>query len=331
MKTKKIILFPLKKGIDSVVCTGFLLFSIIILGACSSDDPDSPNKKSSDKKSSLTVTITENFSDPLKNPNNIMVGDFLRYDINVESQKENASYVFNLNNSYEKGHRRLKKDYEAFFLSKEMFDKYQKEGFYETGHILSTKYKKWLKQSEVTSSIINIDKKGKYILLLRPLLAGTFTHTYSFYEKGAETEIPHQAIEKQVNFNCVDLSAWVQPVRTRDGSSGVLGIFSHASEHHNEYYIRIYDGANENDKYLVSQEDRTQTYEIKYDGNVYKGTLSEGTDIRFIKGKTYERNAPEVKNRIIDKITIYQKDKGRDEVVIEFYNIPLTIKSEIRG
>ena len=51
----------------------------------------------------------------------------------------------------------------------------------------------------------------------------------------------------------------------------------------------------------------------------------------MIKGKTYERNAPEVKNRIIDKITIYQKDKGRDEVVIEFYNIPLTIKSEIRG
>ena len=118
MKTKKIILFPLKRGIDSVVCTGFLLFSIIILVACSSDDPDSPNKKSSDKKSSLTVTITENFSDPLKNPNNIMVGDFLRYDINVESQKENASYVFNLNNSYEKGHRRLKKDYEAILLIK---------------------------------------------------------------------------------------------------------------------------------------------------------------------------------------------------------------------
>lgn len=110
-----------------------------------------------------------------------------------------------------------------------------------------------------------------------------------------------------------------------------MGIGSHASEHHNEYYIRINDGANENDKYLVSQEDRTQTYEIKYDGNVYKGKLSEGTDMRFIKGETHKKNAPEVKNRNIDKITIYQKDKGRDEIVIEFYNIPLTIKSEIRG
>lgn len=321
MKVQKI--FFISKNSRNKISTGLLLFSMLIFGACSkTDELDTPNNQIN-----FSVTITENFSNPLKNLNNIMVGDFICYDITIESQKENTSYVFSLNNSHEKGHRRLDKDYEAFFLPKDSLKKYQKEGFYERSNLGLKKYREWLATSKITSSIINIDKKGKYVLLLKPLLAGTFTHTYSFYEKGTETE--HKAIEKEINFNCVDLSAWVQPVQTRKGSDGFIGIGSHASKHHNEYYIRINDGANENDKYLASHEDRKQTYEIKYDGNTYAGDLTEGTDLLFIKGNTHTRHAPKVKNRTIDKITIRQKDKGRDEIVIEFYNIYLTIKDEI--
>lgn len=316
MKTDDSITFPLKKRFGYVSQLGLLLFTLITLGACSSDDSESP-----DDKSSLSVTIAENFSDPLKNINNIKVGDFIRYDIDIESQNEDATYGLNLNTSDEKGHRRLGKDYKAFFMPKDTLEKYVKTGFYEAS--IFSKYRKWLKQSEVTSSFIDIAKKGKYVLLLKPLLPGTFTHTYSFYEKIAGKKSPHKDIEKQINFNCVELLAWVQPVKTEDGS-----LFSR-SKHHNEYYIRINDGDNENDKYLASQQNREQKYEIKYDGKTYIEPFTEGKDILFIMGNTHKKSAPEVKNQNIDKITIRQKDENRDEVVIEFYNVPLIIKSEI--
>ena len=63
-----------------------------------------------------------------------------------------------------------------------------------------------------------------------------------------------------------------------------------------------------------------------YNGKKYGKDFFEGQEICFLKGETTKKHAPEVTVRVIEEITILQKDEGRDEVVLKFYNIPLEQK-----
>lgn len=297
---------------------------VSVFGACSGEDALDDDNSKNTTQASFSVSIKENFANsPLSNLNNVRVGERLRYDIIIKNKNKDSKLVFDLNNSDQKGHRRLYKDYKAYFVHKDTLESLQAK---EENHS-SSEEPQWLDSISVNGSVIDIPEDGEYVLFIKPLVPGTFTHLYTFGEKEFGSD-KYEIIGEQVNFNCIDVSAWVQPVKTRDGSSGVLGIGSHASEHHNEYFIRINDGDNENDLYLASKDGRSQTCKIEYDGQVYEEKMEEGSDICFLTGPTTKRHPANVTNRNIDKITIRQKDAGRDEVIIELYNITLNIKPE---
>ena len=249
----------------------------------------------------FSVSIKENFSkNPLKNTNNIQVGDTLRYDIDLKdlTNESNIHYSLDLNNRDGAFHRRIEKDYRVFIFRRDSLDKHL-----SANPNFLKENEEWMKDGEIRQSLVRIPSNKEYVLLIIPIEPGTFQLSYTFH-KQRDKEAFMETVNKQINFNCVHLSAWYKSIKTRDGSGGFIGIGSHASEHHNEFYFKIDDGSNEKDKFLASIPNRSQEYTLMYN----------------------KKHAPEVTVRVIEEITILQKDEGRDEVVLKFYNIPLEQK-----
>lgn len=271
----------------------------------------------------FAVSIKENFSkNPLKNLNNIQVGDTLRYDIDLKdlNNESNIHYSIDLNNRDGEFHRRIEKDYRVFIFRRDSLDKHL-----SANPNFLKENEEWMKDGEIRQSLVDLPGNKEYVLLIIPIQPGTFQLSYTFLKLRGK-EKPTETVDKQINFNCFHLSAWYKSIKTKDGSGGFIGIGGHASEHHNEFYFKIDDGSNEKDKFLASIPNRSQEYTLMYNGERYDGKFFEGQEICFLKGETAKKHAPEVTVRVIEEITIRQKDEGRDEVVLEFYNIPLEQK-----
>lgn len=271
----------------------------------------------------FSVSIKENFSkNPLKNLNNIQVGDTLRYDIDLKdlNNESNIHYSIDLHSKDGEFHRRIGKDYRVFIFRRDSLDKHL-----SANPNFLKENEEWMKDGEIRQSLVDLPGNKEYVLLIIPIQPGTFQLSYTFLKPRGKQK-PMETVDKQINFNCVHLSAWYKSIKTKDGSGGFIGIGGHASEHHNEFYFKIDDGSNEKDKFLASIPNRSQEYTLMYNGKKYGNDFFEGQEICFLKGKTTKKHAPEVTVRVIEEITILQKDEGRDEVVLKFYNIPLEQK-----
>lgn len=292
----------------------FLLYFMtcinILFSSCSSDINETSDKVVGD----FTVRVVENFShDPLKNLRNIQVGDTLRYDVEILSPIKNGDcvYSFNPNSSDEPGHRRLGKDYRMFIYNNDSLKQIREVK--DSGAIIT---EKWINSKEVRDSV-SLSGKGKYTLLIIPLRAGSFIENLTFTEYVSKKHFKVQ--QYHLNFNCVKLTAWAVDVQTLHKT--VL----RKSLHRNDFYIRVEDGLEENDRYLNKQEKREQSCLIFYDGHTYNEKFEEGEDICFLKSGETKKRRPEIKTRFIKQIVIVQKDADSPELRIEFNNIPLII------
>lgn len=292
----------------------FFLYSMIcvsiLLSSCSSDIYEVSDKAVED----FTVKVAENFShNPLKNLRNIQVGDTLRYDVEIVSPIKNGScvYSFNPNSSDEPGHRRLGKDYRMFIYNNDSLKQIREVK--DSGAIIT---EKWINSKEIRDSV-SLSGKGKYTLLIIPLRAGSFTENFTFTEYVSKKYFKVQ--QCHLNFNCVKLTAWAVDVQTLHKT--VL----RKSLHRNDFYIRVEDGLEENDRYLNKQKNREQSCLIFYDGQTYNEKFEEGEDICFLRSGETKKHRPEIKTRFIKQIVIVQKDADSPELRIEFNNIPLII------
>lgn len=282
----------------------------ILLSSCSGD----VNQTSDNTVEDFNVKVSENFShNPLKNLRNIQVGDTLKYDVDLISTVYNgqATYIFNPNSGDGPGHKRLGKDYKAFIYSKDSLQK-----FHEENDSNKTTEVEWIRSKEVKDSAL-LSQKGKYVLLIVPLRPGSFTESFTFTEHNSKGNIKTR--KQDLNFNCVKLTAWVQAVQTQHGT------MVRKSKYRNDFYIRVEDGLEENDRYLSNKKNREQNCMIIYDGRTYNEKFEEGEDICFYRSGERNRHRPPIDTRFIKQIIITQKNVNAPEVIIEFNNVPLNI------
>lgn len=292
----------------------FLLYFMtcisILLSSCSSDIYETSDNAVED----FNVRIVENFShDPLKNLRNIQVGDTLRYDVEILSPIKNGScvYNFNPNSNDDPGHKRLGKDYRMFIYNNDSLKQIREVKDSDT-----IKAEKWINSKEVKDSVC-LYSKGKYTMLIIPLRAGSFIENFTFTEYISKKYFKVQ--QSHLNFNCVKLTAWAEDIQTLHKT------MVRKSQHRNDFYIRVEDGLEENDRYLNKQEKREQSCLIFYDGHTYNEKFEEGEDICFLRSGITKKRRPYIKTRFIKQIVIIQKDANSPELRIEFNNIPLII------
>lgn len=249
----------------------------------------------------------------MKNLRNIQVGDTLRYDVEILSPIKNGScvYSFNPNSSDDPGHRRLGKDYRMFIYNNDSLKQIREVK--DSGAIIT---EKWINSKEVKDSVC-LYSKGKYTLLIIPVRAGSFIENFTFTEYVSKKYFNVQ--QSHVNFNCVKLTAWAEDVQTLHRTG------FRKSQHRNDFYIRVEDGLEENDRYLNKQKNREQSCLIFYDGHTYNEKFEEGEDICFLRSGITKKHRPEIKTRFIKQLFIIQKDGHSPELRIEFNNVPLII------
>lgn len=232
----------------------------------------------------FSVTLRENFTEITKNKANIQVDDYIPYELTISDVDNNANIEYRLvpireGNSY---HQILWKDY-GLFLS-------------NTDSIIDNK-----------PAYISFSGKGKHTLYIRPLVPGTFKHTYELQKWKGNRQVG-DAIKIKENFNAVQLSAYYSRV-----------FF------HNGWFFKADDGADETDVYLTEQSvEYEYTFEIITQKNI-KMTREGGYRflgrIRFLThDDLFDK---EDKPEYIQKVQIHKKPKGLPEYTIEYYNIKI--------
>ena len=224
------------------------LLAMVLVSSCSKDNPvEQKEKKTEIEKGALNVEVKQLFLDVQKDVMNIMIKDTLYYQVEISApQKTNQKIGFNLDfESREyKYHQYLGQDYHAFFLKIEKTPLRREE----------------LNFDKIPSLTNNqsFTELGKYLLIIIPLKAGTYQHSYNFFKMVDGKYTKESAITKRINFNCVELISFFRIVKVKG-----VGI---AQKFRNDYFFRIDDGENETDDNLISKEGRVQTYLVEYDG-----------------------------------------------------------------
>ena len=258
---------------------------------------------------------------PERNLNNIQTGDSVLYDLKLNDahSSRGAKYVFSLNSKNTDHHERLNYDYKAYFLSKESYT----SALENDSNKLDLDSLNLLKGDSVVLSSL-----GKYVLIIVPKIPGSFQHNYSL-----KKEVGNQtfAVTKENNFNAVRITAWWIDNVLRKGSSGVIGIGSHASKHENDFYIEVEGGEREYDTYLRSEKNNFKIFSIDYDGHEYsvEEGFQEYKPLFFHKSEIEKVHAPQVNMKCITRIKIQKETKvgnngSGSSVFIEYWNIPLT-------
>ncbi|WP_454891845.1 hypothetical protein [Alloprevotella tannerae] len=278
----------MKKFYNPTFSTLLLLCGLMVsFIACSNDggdDPDGPQLKGDSILVSLTQASRAKVGQDL---NSLLVGDTIFYNLVIEDPKApaEADYTIDLigvgSSSH---HRRLNQDFKLLI---------GKVGEGDT-------VKDW---QQINEFPYTIPTPGKYLLKYVTKMHGTFIHNYIFQRrvnKKPNSKITHQFI----GFNVLFIEMWYEDCTVRKPGGG-----SH-SVHRNDFYFRIKCGDFATDKLFEkpnrpnSPNDRTYSFEIRYDNNEYKGTFQGGEPRCFFEGPQKKIKAPEVENLTVSSLVI---------------------------
>lgn len=256
----------------------YILLLSIFIGACQKEKID-PN--------TYQVSVRENFTDSLKQIENIQVDDYVPYTITLTDSKDGGEYRLTSLKKGERYHQTIGKDF-VFSLSNDPNIPINKEQKY-----------------------IAFTNKGVHNFYIRPLVPGTFKLTFEL-QKFVDGEPVGEAIKINISFNVVKIKLMATE----------LYIFPFNDRYF--YNMIIDDGEGEEDTYL-SNENQTQTLNVSYlvndeitikEKGIFKG--NEKFELLELRG-AYQRNVS------VKYIKIIQKSNYHPDFVIEYSN--LNIKS----
>ena len=247
----------------------FIFVAIIFLVACNKDKDKNTEK--------YQVTVKENFTSPFKQLENIQVGDYIPYQLTITDSERNDNIEYRLapineENSY---HQKIWVDFGLYLNDED--NAIHKE-----------------------KSYISFRKKGTHNFYIRPLMPGSFKHTYEF-QKFINGEAIGNPIKLFITFNAVKITV-------------------------DRTYFKIDDGDEPTDNYLSTKEIE-QRYEVKvvfvnYDneGRIFYNSFSEYGDFT-INEKNYLKFIPEGNLERYDSLGIIQKISDSQNFVITYYNL----------
>ena len=217
----------MKKTILALMATAAIV-------ACSKSDEDKAIKEEIPKVTSDTFSATikdgftgENGEDLIlyKNLKNIVVGDYIPYDITIKDKDSaNTKYILTPTRIEEKNHQYFQIDYDIY-LDNEQGEK-------------------------VRVNSITFDKVGKHRFYIKPLVPGTFKLPFVLQREQNGQKV--QDIKfPTLNFNVVKITVYITEMR-------ILSISLYY------VYFYIEDGENETDIYLSPDSSVKQTFVSKY-------------------------------------------------------------------
>ena len=158
--------------------TLYILILILILALCFG----SCNKEDRATETTYQAMVKENFTDPYKQHENIVVDDYIPYTITIEdsdTNSENAEYRLTPVYEGQSYHQMLWKDF-GLYVSNEDKITFKEEKY------------------------ISFSKKGTHHFYIRPFVPGTFKHTYEL-QKFVGGEAIGKPIKLNISFNAVNV------------------------------------------------------------------------------------------------------------------------------
>lgn len=222
--------------------TMYLLIGILLL-ACNKEEKDTTPKI-------FKATIKENFTDPLKQIENIQVYDFVPYTITIEDEGEDSDNVeYRLTPIRQQAKIHHQTIWEDFGL-----------------YLTNDESKVHLKDDK---NYISFFEKGKHNFYIRPREPGTYKHIYEF-QKFKDGKPVGETIKFNISFNAVHIYAFQSHY-----ANGEVAGFS----------IKVSDGEEEGDNYL-SDKNISQIYKAEVFGyDKYDNTRSLNFTGDFISKK----------------------------------------------
>ncbi|WP_315190364.1 hypothetical protein [Capnocytophaga sputigena] len=246
----------------------FIFVAIIFLVACNKETDKNPEK--------YQATVKENFTDPFKQLENIQVGDYVPYQLTITDNERNDNVEYRLTPINE-GHL------------------YHQKIWVDFGLYLSNEDNTIHKEK----SYISFTKKGTHNFYIRPLMPGSFKHTYEF-QKFINGEAIGEPIKLSIIFNVVKITI-------------------------DRTYFKIDDGDEPTDNYLSPKGIVEQKYNLKaifINPNApQKGEIYKGYGDFKINDKIYLKDIPEGNLEEYMFLTITQKIDNSQEFVVKYYNL----------
>nr|WP_315125001.1 hypothetical protein [uncultured Capnocytophaga sp.] len=275
----------------------------IVLAACTKkDDSSSEQPQLQPNQATLSVRIEEAFTDPQKDIKNILVNDYVPYQIEIkDSNKEDgAVYVLTPENNEEK-HQVLNRDYELYLKN-------------EAG----------TKEKVITDYIV-FSSAGTHKFFIKPIVAGTFQHGYEIKKLLNGKKIGAE-IHYAVKFSAVKVIAWSH---TKIYDRVLTGAFGQGSaKYWRRFEFKIEDGNHAGDLYLTPNKG-TQTYFAIYAGKRYEGGAFQADTDKYFheETRTYD-NEPPRPAEVISELHVVQTYYVNQPYEIVYYNIPIEERKE---
>ena len=281
-----------------------LLASMVaVVTACSKSDSGEDKKEPApvvQQEKVFKAEIKETFSDSRHTSENVLVGELIPYEIEITDSDTNENTKYNLIFAKKEGSRHQTEgvDYEVYI---------DKEG-----------------TQKMSEERLQFSSAGKHKFYIKPLLPGSFFHKYELQKTVNGQPVLQDNLTKELLFTAVKISAWYKSVETQEA-----GFFQH-SKHKNEFFFKVEDGEEETDNYLTKRinPNINYSYRFEYDNKVYQGELEIDKEIKCTESGEKEVSAPEVTNKIINRIAFTRKQEGRQDEKMEYYNIILTKKTK---
>ena len=252
--------------------TVYILLISSFLVACSKEVTD-PN--------TYRVTVKENFTDPLKQLENIQVDDYVPYTITLTDNKEGGEYRLTSLKEGERYHQTIGKDF-VLSLTNDPKTPINKEQKY-----------------------LSFSSKGTHSFYIRPLEPGTFKLTFEL-QKYVGDKAVGDAIKVNVSFNAVKIRA------DFDWKFDLLSLGRRCF-----YYMVMNDGDGEGDNYL-SNSTVTQTCSVIFDFDGEEQREKGSFNGRAFRLKKTREDGHKV---IIKNIKIIQKSEYHPDFIIEYPNL----------
>ena len=235
-----------------------------------------------------------------KSLKNILVGDYIPYTLTIKEKEtsSNEKYVYMLVpiKTSDKNHQFFQVDYELYTDN----EKIRKE----------------------ENPYIKINGSGKYKFYIKPLVPGSFKIPFKLVKRKVVQKEEKKEMQEigeitfpTVNFNAVKITLLRDNQRV--GYKLIKTIFY---DNYYTYRFKMEDGENETDIYLSPPPSDLlyQTFTIKY--KEYDNQISSDN---LTAGKEYSIGDKVNKLFSIADITIVQKMKEKEELRIEYYDIPI--------
>ena len=249
----------MKKGIIFVFAT------VISLVACNKNDKEAEKYE---------ATVREYFTSTYKNLENVQVNDYVPFQLTINDEGNNDNVEYRLT-PVDKGtfyHEKIWVDFGLYLSDRD-----------------NTIHK--------DKNYISFTKKGRHDFYIRPLVPGSFKHTYEF-QKFINGEAVGESIKLSINFNVAKITI-------------------------DKTYFKIEDGDRPTDDFLSQKEAVEKKYDLRalfIDPNVrQKGKIYKQQGDFIINKKIYLNNIPEGNLDEYDYLTITQKIDNSREIVVKYY------------